>query len=161
MVVEDEDEGEEKIGGESGEEKASEIHICVRVVWCVAHTFQLAMYDVTDKNTSEAINEIVAKKQVPNSSEQFKYEKARSWCFDTLDNSSYFMVQYLKQNDFVMNGLAGVDSKHLEDEFWNDIKLFVVLFKPPYIFSKKLQQQNLTVGDFYLGWLECDIMLKN
>lgn len=80
---------------------------------------------------------------------------------DTRWNSGYSMLEYFVKNErFLRELLDGNDQVHISDEDWHFIKEYVQVFHPVYRATIRLQNESLTMGDFFFIWLECVMELE-
>ena len=72
------------------------------------------------------------------------------------------MVKCLtNQKEFIVQLLNTNEDKEIDEELWGFMDEFVKAFQPLYVFTKKIQEIQLTMGDFYFLWLECELQLKH
>lgn len=131
---------------------------------CAAHTFQLAIRDVLKKgNFTETINSIrsVVKKLRSVKYKSFftvnKIPRPGLDC-DTRWGSTYLMINtfFVRKSQYaVIENEIGLD-----DAIWRFIEQFEPSFKIMFMLTKKLQAENLIMGDLFLLYLETTIKLK-
>ncbi|XP_021706488.1 uncharacterized protein LOC110678172 [Aedes aegypti] len=79
---------------------------------------------------------------------------------DTRWNSWYDNASSLKTNkDFICSITKNDKDVALSNDTWTFIDNFVEGFEPVAKLTKALQSSQLTIGDFYLAWLRCKLLL--
>ena len=137
----------------------------LRGMRCGQHTFQLAIKDVTKKTPySENLKEV---RKIVKTLKKMPYIKA----FNTttkpiLDvvtrwNSTYKMNSWMqKHKDIICSLFEESPDLQVSDKIWEFIENFVKVFKSAAETTDKLEAGNLTMGDLYLNWLECEITVE-
>lgn len=135
---------------------------------CAMHTLQLAINDFMKKISLEAeslikMRNIVNKCHTTNNRLIFKRSGKPLPKIDcaTRWGSTYLMIKslietkdFLEQVPFINGNLV------LSEEEWDFAKLLLRTLEPVYAATVKLQQKNLTAGEFYGEWLRCKLKLK-
>nr|XP_029715867.1 uncharacterized protein LOC115259432 [Aedes albopictus] len=138
-------------------------------VRCAAHDVQLSVYDVFKKK-SVTIFLAKARKLVKTLRAQpygnsFRLDKSKKLPFfdgDTRWGSSHLMVDCLRhQKDFIMSLLTPDLKKQFGARFWSTVDQFVQATRPVYVLTKRIQEEALTSGSFYLYWKECTLELED
>ena len=138
----------------------------LQTIRCAAHDVQLSVSDVfKDQNLQKQLTKVrdLVKilRKLPYVS-HFR-EKGRKKPFldnDTRWGSKYRMVECIgSQMDHIRSLLSDELNERFDDEFWNFVSDFIESVKPVFILTKRIQEQNLTCGDFYLYWYECVLHL--
>ncbi|XP_075978168.1 uncharacterized protein LOC142986533 [Anticarsia gemmatalis] len=134
----------------------------IGLVRCAAHTLQLALQDASNnfnvRNLISECREVVRRLRTP----QFvrilrqqnkpipKLDCATRW------HSAIDMAQSL----ITLKEICLTNERlYLPSATWVSIEDFVTSMTPAKILTKKLQEEQLTVGDFYLEWMLCQYRL--
>jgi bifunctional polynucleotide phosphatase/kinase len=129
---------------------------------CVPHTLQLAVKDCLKKFSTEIdkIRLVARKLRTPsyrNILARNKISKVQLDC-EPRWSSQYVMAASICKNlDFFID----LQNDHPEIQFDSGfLKSFVKVLEPAFNCTKKLQYEQLTLGDFYLYWLEMKFELR-
>ncbi|XP_055527128.1 uncharacterized protein LOC129719753 [Wyeomyia smithii] len=94
----------------------------------------------------------------------FKLDQSRNLPFldgDTRWGSAYLMINRLQdEKDFIISLLPPQLLKSFNTKFWQRVDQFVLAAKPVYILTKRIQEETLLCGSFYLYWQECCLELQ-
>lgn len=135
-------------------------------VRCAAHTAQLAVSD-TIKGAKlrvhlDTIQSFIKKLRKIPYKNLFKLnnkELPKLSC-DTRWNSWYDNLSSLKSNkEFICSITKNDKDVALNEESWKFIDDFADGFEPMAKLTISLQSSQLTMGDFYLAWLRCKLLL--
>lgn len=136
---------------------------CIR---CAAHTLQLVVSDaLKEANLSAKISEcrrLAVALRKPNICIQIKAQNKRMPKLNvpTRWNSSYDMIERLLElHEFCQNN-ANDSELHVPDELWQFMTTFVESFKPLKITTMQLQNEQMSLSDFYKYWLKLKIELS-
>lgn len=135
-------------------------------VRCAAHTAQLAVSDTIKgaklRKHLDLMQAFVKKLRKVSFKNLFKLnnkELPKPSC-DTRWNSWYDNASSLKTNkDFICSITKNDKDVALSNDTWTFIDNFVEGFEPVAKLTKALQSSQLTIGDFYLAWLRCKLLL--
>lgn len=133
----------------------------IRGMLCAAHTLQLAIKDAITENVgTQAIlhmaRNVVNTLRQPNNAYRLKAAKLNKAINDcrTRWTSTYCMLERLLTFQEICNFIPEI-SLLVSDLFWENIHSIVKCLKPAYIATIALQKKKLTMGDFYIQWIEC------
>ena len=148
-------------GGENEEHIENTTQPILGSIRCAAHTLQLAVHDVSKGNIKELedVKNIIKKLRTIPYVNLFAERKKRKPFLDvqTRWSSSYEMIHCLStQKEFI----ESIEINIITEELWNFINKFEEAFRPLYQATLKLQSKQLTKGDFYRTWLECELKLE-
>lgn len=138
-------------------------------VRCAAHTLQLCVHDLINKNQNiksllTRVRKVVKKTHTQNMRLVFKQNKMPLPKLDceTRWGSSYEMLQsVMAGKTFLCQiGLAN-DSLMLPEDDWETIEHLIMCLKPVYDTTLAIQMRKLTAGMFLGEWLKCKLMLSN
>lgn len=136
---------------------------------CAAHTVQLSVHDVLKKEslskflkkTRQLVKTLRAQPYV----NSFQFDKRKKLPFldgETRWGSSYLMVECLYQQQGCINDLLAQDLQKLYNaNYWKRVEQFVTAAKPLFILTKRIQEEALTCGTFFLYWKECCLELED
>lgn len=133
----------------------------IGIVRCAAHTLQLALQDASNnfitRNLLLECREVVRRLRTPQFVRIIREEKKQIPKLDctTRWHSAIDMVESL----IALKDICVQECLQLQTVSWSDLEDFARSLMPVKILTKKLQQEQLTVGDFYLEWLLCQIKL--
>lgn len=135
-------------------------------VRCAAHTLQLAVHDVLKdyEGQLKSIVSVVKKLRLNRYRRLFSANLQKIPCLDVITrwNSSYIMIKCLTdQQEFIKGLIENDDEIAISEELWLFMLDFMASFKPLFIATKQLQEEQLTMGDFYRSWLECELELAS
>ncbi|XP_050093968.1 uncharacterized protein LOC126576706 [Anopheles aquasalis] len=75
---------------------------------------------------------------------------------ETRWNSGFLMLDYfVKNEEFLRELIDGNDLVQLSEEDWQFLKEYCTVFEPVYCATVRLQNESLTMGDFFFIWLDC------
>ncbi|CAK1590295.1 unnamed protein product [Parnassius mnemosyne] len=140
-------------------------HYTVAAVRCAAHTLQLAVLDALGSESSSIqtmltnAREVIKKLRTTVYQHLLKRMGAKKPVVDcpTRWSSTYDMLIRLLE---LRPTCTEYYELYLSETTWNSIEITVASLKPSKILTKKLQMEQLTMGDFYLNWINCKIELK-
>lgn len=135
---------------------------------CAAHDVQLSVYDVFKKKSVSVFlakaRKLVKILRAQPYGNTFRLDKTKKLPFldgDTRWGSGYLMVDCLRQQkEFILSLLTPDLQKQFGTRFWLTVDQFVEATKPVYILTKRIQEEALTCGSFYLFWKECTLELE-
>lgn len=139
---------------------------------CAAHTLQLAVADVLKEPGITAIlnssRSLCRKLRTPNISyilDRLGQTKPILDC-PTRWHSTLDMVESLLEvrdvyKDVIPRGPPGSSSSILSDSEWSCLQDIARTLKPAKLATKRLQEEQLLVGDFLEAWLRCKIDTKS
>lgn len=135
----------------------------IRGIVCLTHTFQLAINDALNEDLNARSTIIMARKIVdtirePNNMSKLKAAKLKNPITDcpTEWTSTYNMLlRLITFKDFCD---AIID---LSSYFWEEVSGILECLGPANAAITDLQRQNLTIGDFYIIWLNCKGQIAN
>lgn len=132
---------------------------------CVAHTLQLAVEDAIEKdNISELLTRarsLVKKLRTPTNSGILVAIGRKKPALDcpTRWHSMYDMILSLLTFRFMPDQILSANKKsklsNLSNNDYDKLQLIVDALKPAKVTTKKLQAEQLQVGDFIQAWLMC------
>ena len=138
----------------------------IRGMLCAAHTLQLAVKDAIrkDEETNTILNQsrkIVNILRRPNNTYTLKAAKMRKPVNDcpTRWTSTYNMLKRLITCRDVCGTISEVSSI-ISSQFWSSLINLVACLDPVNAATVKLERQDLTIGDFYIIWLNCKNQLQ-
>lgn len=134
---------------------------------CAAHDVQLSVHDVLKKKSLSSflakVRKLVKTLKVQPYVNSFRLDKSKPLPFldgETRWGSAHLMVQrILDLKDFILAILPADILKTFNNSFWKAVDNFVTSTKPVFILSKRVQEESLTCGSFYLYWQECCLEL--
>lgn len=134
---------------------------------CASHTVALAVSDtlkeVQIKKHLKLIKMFVKtlrKMPYKNAFKLSSKSKPKLSC-DTRWNSEYDMAVSLRnEKEFIIGITKNDKDVALKEEIWKFIEDFVEGFQPVAQLTLSLQSSQITLGDFYLLWVRCKLMLK-
>lgn len=137
-------------------------------VKCAAHDIQLSVYDVLKKrsvaNFLVKVRKLVKILRSQPYVNSFKMDKARKMPFldgETRWGSAHLMVKRLEdEKTFIFSLLSPDLLREFNVKFWTMINRFVVVTKPLYLLTKRVQEKSLTCGSMFLFWKECCLELQ-
>lgn len=142
----------------AGESSGHEIGI----VRCAAHTLQLALLDACkDETTCSLITsgrEVVRRLRTPQFVRLLRqnYKNVPKLDCTTRWHSTIDMVESLLS----LREICSTDERlQLPDSTWEALSEFVRCLMPARELTKKLQEEQLTVGDFYIAWMLCEFKI--
>lgn len=150
---------------ETNEQADSLLSTILCSIRCCAHTLQLAVWDVlkTQGMFLTEVRTIIKQLRANPFRNVFALRTHRKPFLDvpTRWNSTYQMVKCLTdQKDFIMDLISGNTEVEISENLWTFMEDFTTAFQPVFIMTKKIQEVNLTMSDFYLLWLICEVELK-
>lgn len=134
----------------------------IGIVRCAAHTLQLALKDAC-KNvaTNNLISNCRAAVRLLRTPQFIRIIKQNGKNVPTLDcstrwHSTVDMVESL----LPLKEICDTDQRlYFPNSTWNSLEEFMHCLTPVKILTKKLQEEQLTIGDFYLSWMLCEFQL--
>ena len=137
-------------------------------VKCAAHDIQLSVYDVFKKksvaNFLVKVRKLVKVLRTQPYINSFKADKTKKLPIldgETRWNSAHVMVQRIAdEKNFILSLLTLDLQKQFNDKFWQMVDRFVVVTKPLYFLTKRIQEEDLICGSMYLYWKECCLELE-
>lgn len=139
----------------------------VEVIRCAAHVLALIVDDTLDKLNIQSklakVRKLVKFLRNPTSIENIRAQVPKL-NLPRLDNKTrwntkYDMILSLIPLKSYCDQFVPVKEKITESE-WTFCRTFLDLFKPVKIATKKLQSEQLSLGDFYKVWLDLTLDLK-
>ncbi|KAJ2937288.1 hypothetical protein O0L34_g19528 [Tuta absoluta] len=132
-------------------------------VRCAAHTLQLAVkYACSDiQPLLEQCRQVVRSLRTPNVAMELRQNKLQQAVLDcpTQWDSTVNMLERLVQlKDFC---LANSTRFGIDGSTWTRIEQSLQVLKPCSVLSKKLQREQLTIGDFFIFWMKCRLELES
>lgn len=135
---------------------------------CAAHTVQLSVHDVLKKDSVAKFlaktRKLVKTLRAQPYGNMFKFDKTKKLPFfdgETRWNSTHAMVDcLLQQQDFIIGLLSPNIQKVYNANYWKRVEQFISVTTPLYILTKRIQEETLTCGSFYLYWKECCLELE-
>lgn len=150
----------EDIQGENNMDEDSSFPIdpaVFQTIRCGAHDVQLSVSDVfKDKNLQTQIGQVrelvkILRKLPYVNSFRGKGHRKPFLDSETRWGYTFLMVDCINsQMEFITSLLTCELKEKFNEEFWIFTKNFVTSVKPLYILTKRIQEQHLTCGDFYL-----------
>lgn len=142
-----------------------QVNLFVTSCRCATHTLQLCAIDVIKhhKENLQAIRDIVKKFKKNPYRNTFSANEKRKPFLDvpTRWNSSFEMINCLTtQKEFITDLISDDANFKISDELWTFIDKFQQAFSPVFVATKKLQEDQLVMGDFFKIWFECEIELQ-
>ncbi|XP_026744355.1 uncharacterized protein LOC113505749 [Trichoplusia ni] len=140
-------------------------HYMVAAVRCAAHTLQLAVQDALGSESSCILTmlsnarEVIKKLRTSVYQHLLKSMGAKKPVVDcpTRWSSTYDMLTRLLE---LRPMCTDNYELYLSETTWNSIEDTIASLKPTKILTNKLQKEQLSMGDFYLDWINCKIELK-
>lgn len=137
-------------------------------VKCAAHDIQLSVYDVLKKKSVASflvkVRKLVKVLRTQPYINSFKVDKSKNLPIldgETRWNSAHVMVHRIAGEKNFIQSLLSVDlQKDYNEKFWSMVERFVIVTKPLYILTKRIQTEDLICGSMYLYWKECCLELE-
>ncbi|CAK1589123.1 unnamed protein product [Parnassius mnemosyne] len=130
----------------------------VEFVRCAVHILQLAIQDAVNDaaigNMICSCKEVVRRLRTPQFVRLIKEneKKLPKLNFGTSWLSKVYMLKSLLS----LKEICAMDARlHLPDSIWDGVEDFLKSITPVKYLTKKLQDELLTVGDFYIEWMMC------
>ncbi|RVE48834.1 hypothetical protein evm_006608 [Chilo suppressalis] len=135
----------------------------IGIVRCAAHALQLALHDACDdvafSNLISSCREVVRRLRTP----QFvRIIREHNKNVPKLDCSTrWHSVTDMVESLLSLRDICATDVRlHLPDSTWDTLTEILKSLTPAKQLTKKLQEEQLTVGDFYLAWMMCQFQLS-
>lgn len=136
----------------------------LELVRCAAHTLALAVNDTiktpTIKPRMKKITKLVKLLNTPNMRDELKKKNLKR---PKKNNKTRWNTNYVMMDSLVplkMFCVNEVKDVRLTKSDWTFCETFIEIFKPVRIATKRLQSQQLTLGDFYKVWLQLTLEIK-
>lgn len=134
----------------------------LEAVKCAAHTLQLAVYDTLKRCKLRSklafVKKVSAVLRTKTYRQIFKLSKKPIPTLEceTRWNSGYAMVQYfVDHEDFVKDLLKNNNRVKISRKNWKFMHDFSEAFQPLAKATTRLQEHDMTMGDFFLAWTTC------
>lgn len=136
----------------------------LRGVRCAAHTLQLAVDDALKAaNISHTIANArnVSKKlrtqNIMTIIKKMQLKKPKVDCVTRWHSTVDMLLRMLELKEFCVDMAGANRDLHLSPAEWITIESITKALTPAKITTKILQNEQLTMGDFYIEWLKCKI----
>ncbi|XP_052565472.1 zinc finger BED domain-containing protein 4-like [Culex pipiens pallens] len=154
---------------EDEDDEIDKARVLLGGVRCAAHTLQLTVHDcIKECNLKKHLVNVRSAVKVLRKfpfKASFKMEKKKLPFLDveTRWNSAFEMVSYFKENETFIKDLLKSNQKEalISKSTWTFIWSFTAVFQPVFIATKKLQEENMTMGDFLFAWETCRLELED
>lgn len=128
----------------------------VTAVRCAAHTLQLAVRDACKElePVFELCRRAVRTLRTPNVVLELKRNQLLQAILDCptrWDSTADMLDRLVNLKDFCKEHYSDL----IGDETWSKIEESLQALKPCRVLSKRLQEEQLTFGDFYIYWIKC------
>lgn len=155
---------------ESTVQQSPNLKTVVNIIRCGAHTLQLAVHDVlksvdilpTIIKCRELVKYLMTSNikillRAHNISKKPILDNSTRW------NSTYAMLERLLEYKLFCNDadhIANYPKLVVEENVWEFIEEFILVFKPVYICTKMMQEEQYPLSDFFKSWLELRFNIK-
>lgn len=140
------------------------VHPILIPLRCAAHTFQLAIHDVLKQDIFKTKIDIIraAVKQLKTTKYKqiFSIAKIKRPSIDVVTRwgSTFEMVDSFVQNKATYREIE--TNLNISDVEWEFCDTFLVALKPLHILTKKLQEEDMVMGDLFKYYIEFKIQLE-
>ncbi|XP_040360142.1 uncharacterized protein LOC121048176 [Ixodes scapularis] len=131
-------------------------------VRCAAHTLQLAVTDALKESGSCTIvaecRALVKKLRVQSAMgliRKLGLKKPVIDCPTRWMSTLNMLVRLTELKSFVEDFLSEEERSRWIECMWAEVEMLTVALEPAQVATKKLQREQLTIGDFYDAWLTC------